>query len=279
MIRKSRGTASGSLVLCAFLWSSAGILIKLVDWDPFAIAGVRSLLACLVMLVVLGKPRFTFSLDQILAGVTYSATMILFVIANKMTTPANAVLLQYTSPVYIIILGHWLLADEKTSLGDWLIVAGILGGMVLFFFDELTVTANIGNLLAVLSGIAFACMTIFMRRQKNNRSADSFMLAHLLTFFVSIPFIIRAGVPSPVSMGGLALLGILQIGLPSVLYGWGVSGVSALSAALITMLEPVLNPVWVVIFTRELPSPHTITGGLIILFFVGMRAVLKKEKI
>lgn len=278
MIRESKGTAIASLVLCAFLWSSAGVLIKLVDLHPFAIAGFRSIVGFAVMRVFIRKPRFTFSFDQVMAAVSYSATMILFILANKITTSANAVLLQYTEPVFIVLLGRYLLPGEKTSPLDWLVIAGVLGGMVLFFFDELDVRANAGNALAVLSGITFALTAIFMRRQKDGRPADSFMLAHLLTFVITLPFIIGGGIPSPVSIGGLALLGVFQMGIPSILYSKGLAGVTAISAALITMLEPVLNPVWVALCIGEYPSPRSIAGGAIILGCVTVRTVIKARQ-
>lgn len=278
MIRESKGASTVALILCSILWSSGGILIKLVNWDPFAIAGMRSLIGFLTMLVFIRKPKFTFSLNQIMAAVSYSATMILFILANKMTTSANAVLLQYTEPVFIVILGRWLLTDEKTTLVDWLSIAGVLVGMVLFFLDDLSFTANAGNILAVISGLTFALTAIFMRRQKSVRSSDSFMLAHILTFAIAIPFIIRSGPPSTTGMVGLALLGVFQMGIPSILYGFGMAGVSAISAAILTMLEPALNPVWVALFVGEIPSSRAIIGGCIILACVTLRTVLKARK-
>lgn len=277
--RETRGMAIASLILCAFMWSSGGILIKLVSWDPFAIAGGRSLVGFLTMLAFTGRPRFTLSFNQIMAALAYSATMILFVFANKMTTSANAVLLQYTEPVFIVLLGRWLLREEKTTLVDWLVIAGVSGGMILFFLDDLSFNANAGNILAVLSGVTFALSAIFMRRQKDERPADSFMLAHLLTFTVSIPFIFHAGVPSTKSLAGLVLLGVFQMGIPSILYGRGVAGVSAISTALITMIEPVLNPFWVALFIHEYPTPHALLGGAIILACVTARTVFKVQKI
>jgi drug/metabolite transporter (DMT)-like permease len=279
MIRESKGIAIASLVLCAFMWSSAGILVKLVNWDPFAIAGIRSLIGGLTMLAFIRKPRFTFSLNQIMAAICYSATMILFILANKMTTSANAVLLQYMEPVFIVIFGRFLLEDEKTTFIDWLVIAGVFGGMILFFLDDLSFQSNIGNILAVVSGITFALTAIFMRRQKDERPADSFLLAHILTFAISIPFIIHAGPPDAKGAGGLLLLGIFQMGIPSILYGRGVMGVTAISTALITMLEPVLNPVWVAIFIGEFPSSRAIVGGCVIIACVTMRTVFKARKI
>jgi drug/metabolite transporter (DMT)-like permease len=278
MIRESKGAAVASLILCSILWSTAGFLVKLVSWDPFAIAGIRSLIGFLTMLIVIRKPRFTFSFDQVMAAIMYSATMILFITANKMTTSANAVLLQYTEPIFIVILGRWLLGDERATVGDWLAVAGVFGGMILFFLDNLSLSGNLGNILAVLSGVTFALTAIFMRRQKDGRPTDSFMLAHIITFAVSIPFIFTAHAPSVTSVTGLVLLGIFQMGLPSLLYGRGVRGVSAISCALITMIEPVMNPVWVAIFIGELPSARAIAGGCIIVVCVTLRTVLKVRK-
>lgn len=267
-----------SLALCALLWSSAGFLIKLVDWDPFAIAGARSFVAFLAMLAFVRRPRFDFSANQVLAAVFYALTMILFVLANKMTTSANAILLQYTEPIYIILLAPLLLREEGTDWVDWLAVAGVLGGMYLFFVGEIDLRANFGNAIALASGLCFALFAIFMRRQKDGRPAESFMLAHMITLAVSIPFMFRAGIPTPVSLGGLALLGVFQIGLPSILYARGIMGVSAISAALITMIEPVMNPVWVFLLVGEKPTPGALAGGAIILATVTARTVLKVRK-
>jgi drug/metabolite transporter (DMT)-like permease len=279
MNRESKGIAIASLVLCAVLWSSAGILVKLVNWDPFAIAGIRSLVGAVTMLAFIGNPRFTFSFNQIMAAACYSATMILFILANKLTTSANAVLLQYIEPVFIVLFGRFLLEDEKTSVIDWVVIAGVFGGMILLFLDDLSFKANFGNVLAVISGVAFALTTIFMRRQKDGRPTDSFLLAHALTFAISIPFILRSGTPDMTGGLGLLLLGVFQMGIPSVLYGRGVRGVTAISAALITMLEPVLNPVWVAVFVGEYPSSRAIAGGCVIVACVTLRTVFKARKV
>jgi drug/metabolite transporter (DMT)-like permease len=278
MLRETRGTAAASLALAALLWSSAGLLIKFISWDPFAIAGARSAVGLITMMVLLGPPRLTLSRDQLLAALCYSATMILFIVANKLTTSANAVLLQYTEPMFVVILGRWLLSDERASPLDWLAIGGVFAGMVLFFFDELSLEANLGNVLAVASGVTFALTAIFMRRQRAGRPHDSFMLAHVITMAVSLPFILRARAPSPAGLTALALLGVFQMGLPSILYSRGIRGVSAISAAIITMLEPALNPLWVGLVLGDIPSSRAIVGGCIILFCVTGRTVLKARK-
>ncbi len=272
--------ASGAaLALCALLWSTSGFLIKLVDWDPMAIAGSRSLIALVVMLVLVRRPDLKPNKNRILAALFYSATMILFVFANKMTTAANAILLQYTQPVFVILFGRFLLSGEKTGPVDWLCTGGVLGGMVLFFMDGLSAGGNAGNLVAVLSGITFALTAIFMRRQKDGSPVESFILAHILTVVIAIPAILFSGPPAGRGIAGLVLLGVFQMALPSLLYSRGVRGVSALSTALVTMLEPLLNPLWVFLLIGELPQGRAVAGGLVILGCVTVRSVLKIKKI
>lgn len=283
------------LFLCAVLWSSGGILIKLTDWNPLAIAGTRSLIGAITMMIVLqripklpvkkddGSVDIKQTADKIIATVAYSATMILFVQATKLTTAANAILLQYTNVLYVIIFGPILLGEKNTWV-DYLSAGGIFTGMILLVsggFDNVGLTAeNItGIVYALLSGFAFGCTTIFMRRQKDGHPEDSFILSHVLTFIIAIPVITASGVPGVQSMGALLLLGIFQIGLSSVLYAWGIRRVHALTAVLITMSEPVMNPVWVLIFYKEIPTAYSVAGGIIILAFLFFRVYGKQKRI
>ena len=125
------------MAACSFLWSLAGLFIKLLDWNPFAIASARSAVSAVFLLVWLRKPRFTFSFPQLAAAVASTATMLLFVAANKTTTSANAILLQYTAPVHVALFGPWFLG-EPSRRQDVVSIAVILGGMALFFMDQLS---------------------------------------------------------------------------------------------------------------------------------------------
>ncbi len=278
-----------ALLLCAFLWSTGGLLIKLVSWNPFAIAGIRSLLGAITITLALKRLPVVFvrntngsinrrdTIDRILAGFFYSATMILFVVATKMTTAANAILLQYTNPLYIIILGPFLL-HEKNDWIDYASVIGVMCGMVLFLADGLSGGNLLGNIIALSSGVTFGLSTIFMRRQKDGHPEDSFTLSHILTFIITLPFLFDGGNPGIKGSIGLLLLGVMQIGLPSILYARGITRVTAISAVLITMLEPLMNPLWVLLFYGEKPSVSTLTGGLLILLVIFVRVVLKNAK-
>ncbi len=173
---------------CALLWSSAGLFIKIVTWNPFAIAGVRSFIGALVMLVAIRKPRFTWSFAQIAGAVCYAACMIGFVTANKLTTAANAILLQYTAPLWVAAFG-WIFLKEKAGIVDWVTIAVVLGGMVLFFLDKLTLGGMQGNILAIASGVFFGGAIVSFRAQKEGSSLESILLSHVITMLVSLPFL------------------------------------------------------------------------------------------
>ena len=300
-----------ALVLCALLWSTGGILIKLVEWNPFAIAASRSIVAGLFISILMRrKPFFVVrtntpgtngvktggnaiaannaasnkgtidrhaTLNLWLAGICYALTMILYVLGNKMTTAANTILLEYTSPIYIIMFGPAILG-EKNKVSDYISVVVVLCGMVLFFSEGLETGNMAGNVIAALSGVSFGFCTIFMRNQSPDRSINSFQLAHLITFVSCVPFAFIYGMPSGMSCVGLVLLGIFQIGIPSVLYSVRLKNVRALTATFISMIEPLMNPVWVMIFNGETPSWQCLVGGSLILGCMGVRAVLARQK-
>ncbi|QTL98259.1 EamA family transporter [Iocasia frigidifontis] len=260
------------LIITASLWSLGGLLIKLIDWNPLAIAGARSIISAIVILVYLKKPKITWSKPQLGATLAYVATVIFFVIATKMTTAANAILLQFTAPIYVTLLSPWLL-KEKTRISDWLIVLTVLGGMALFFLDNLSLYNIYGNLIAAASGISFAFFTLFMRMQKNDSPLESVLLGNIVTSIICIPFIFQAG---PGSSGWLFLiiLGVLQLGLPYILYSKAIKHVSAIDAILIPVIEPLLNPVWVFLFLGETPGSWALIGGIIVLAAITGRSFL-----
>jgi drug/metabolite transporter (DMT)-like permease len=266
------------MAITATLWSLGGILIKSVDTNPLAIAGVRSAIASIVILIAIKKPKFTFSFAQIGATLSYTATVILFVVSTKTTTAANAILLQFTAPIYVAILGSWIL-KERTQLIDWIVIAIVLSGMVLFFVDNLSTEGIIGNILAALSGISFALFFIFTRMQKDESSMESILLGNILTAIIGLPFLIGA-MPNTTGWVCLTILGVVQLGLPYILYSIAIKNATALEAILTTAIEPILNPIWVLIFIGEKPSSLAIIGGIIVISSVLSRnlIILSKAK-
>lgn len=270
LIKTPRAKAILFLVIASVLWSTGGMLIKLVDWNPVAIAGTRSGIAALVMLAFIKKPKFTKSKTQIAGAAFYMMMVIIFVTANKLTTAANAILLQYTAPIWVAVLGTWVL-KEKTLRVDWLAIFAVMSGMVLFFIGDLGGGALVGNLLSIVSGLFLALTVIFLRLQKDGSQIEMTLLGNIMTFLVSIPFILQSA-PDLKSILGILLLGVFQLGISYILFSLAVQHVSALEAILIPVIEPILNPVWVFLATGERPGALALLGGLIVVLAVTLRS-------
>jgi drug/metabolite transporter (DMT)-like permease len=255
------------------LWSLGGLLIKLVDWNPLAIAGMRSAIASLLLLGVLRRPKLTWSPVQVGGALAYAATVILFVTANKLTTAANAILLQYTAPIYAAILGARFLG-ERVTRGDWATIIIVISGVMLFFVDHLTFGGLEGNLLALISGLTFAVLAVLLRKKKDESALESVLLGNLVTALIGLPFMFQSS-PGGQSWLGLILLGVFQLGLSYLLYTKALKHISALEGTLITSIEPILNPVWVFLALGEKPGPWAMIGGVMVLIAVTGRSLLK----
>jgi len=271
-INSGRTKAIVLLVITAILWSLGGVLIKSIKLNPVAIAGIRSAIAAVVLLIVIKKPKITWSFPQIGAALAYSGTVILFVMANKTTTAANAILLQYTAPIYVALFGAWFL-KEKTKIFDWVIILIVLGGMALFFLDHLTTSGILGNILAAASGVCFGFLAIFMRMQKDGSPLESVLLGNILTAVIGIPFMFNSALTAE-GWSMLLIMGVVQLGIPYILYSMAIKHVTALEAILIPIIEPILNPVWVFLMLGEVPGTWAIIGGIIVVAAVTLRCVL-----
>jgi drug/metabolite transporter (DMT)-like permease len=264
------------LVITAILWSSGGLLIKIVQWNPVAIAGGRSIIAFCFITIVTRKFRIKFTPVKIAGGIAYTATVILFVLSNKLTTAANAILLQFTAPIYVALLAHWFL-NEKMSRLDILSIFMVMSGIVLFFIDKLTTGSLIGNLTAILSGVAFAWLVLLLRKQKSESPIESIILGNLFTAVIAIPFMIGP-LPTSESLIGLFLLGTVQLGVSYILYSKAIKHVTAIEGILIPVVEPLLNPIWVLIFLNERPGSWAIIGGTVVILSITIRSLITLKK-
>lgn len=260
------------LVLAASFWSLGGLLIKLVRMNAIAIAGGRSFIAALLMLTIIRKPSMKFNKYKLGCSVAYAGTVIFYVIANKLTTSANAIILQYTAPIYVALLGTWLLNERTTKL-DWAAIFVVFGGMVLFFIDEMSVGGLLGNIYAILSGLCFAIVTLLLRKQKDESPLESIFWGNILTAIIGIPFIYGSPIDGS-SMIGILLLGTVQLGISYILYTLALKHVIALEAILIPVIEPILNPVWVFLALGEVPGPWAFVGGFMVLAAIVGRSVI-----
>jgi drug/metabolite transporter (DMT)-like permease len=260
------------LMAAALLWSTGGLLIKSVTAHPLAIAGIRSALSCLVVLAFTGRPRFTWSIPQVGGALAYAATVICFVFATKLTTAANAILLEYTAPIYIALMGSWFL-KERTTFGDWLMIGSCLVGMTLFFMDSLQPGQLLGNIFGVLNGLTFSFLAISLRKQKDSSNLETILLGNAIVAVVGVPFI-AVHIPDSKSILLLFILGTVQLGLPYVFYAKAIQHVTALDSILIPIIEPILNPLWVFLLIGERPGPWAMAGGVIVLLSVTIRSVM-----
>lgn len=259
------------LVITAVLWSTSGLFVKILDWQPLAILAGRSLFAAVVFLIYLKRLPTRFGLWQLLAALMFILTQFLFITSTKMTTAANSIFLQYTGPIYVVLLAYWLLG-EKPSRTDYISMFVIFLGLTLFFADRLSPEGFYGNLLAILSGMTGAVMMVSFRAQKDGNPAESNLIAFLVTATCGFPFILKETWTAN-SWLILAFLGIFQIGFAFIFFTKGIKHIPALEANLIGTLEPVLNPIWVFLFYGERMGRFALVGGLVVLGGVVMSAV------
>ncbi len=258
------------LVITAALWSTSGFLVKLIHWSPINIAAARSLIALPVVWLAVRTVQFRWSLSQLAAAGAYAGTVVFFVLATKMTTAANAIVLQYSAPLYVAILSAWIVG-EKPTVFDWMSVLIVCAGMVLFFFDRLESGQLLGNVLGIVSGICFGLTALLLRKQKDAAPMESIVIGNGIAVLLCLPFVQWTLPPSDAWLP-LVLLGVFQLGLPYVLYSIAIRSVRALEAVLIPMLEPLMNPIWTYLAVGEVPGPYAVAGGSMILVTLAIRA-------
>lgn len=264
------------LIAAALLWSSGGLLIKLVDAPPMAVSSARSIIAAAVLILLTRRVPDTLTPGVIRCGFLYALTVTTFVVATKLTTAANAIVIQYTAPIFVALLS-WRILGERVTRKDWVAIALSTGGMVVFFADGLSVGNNLGNVMALTSGVCFATFVISLRQIHKQHPADAVIIGNCLAFLIGIPWIFSTTWTTH-SLLGIGLLGVFQLGLSYFFYTKAIRHVTALEAVLIPVIEPILNPVWVYVMMGETPSPWAILGSGIILGAVTWRALAARPK-
>ena len=271
------------LALCGLFWSTGGLLIKLVDWHPIAIWSARSAIAATMLYLVRRPPLRRISRSEWAAAVALASTTGLFIVANKLTTAANAILIQYSAPVWIALLGFWMLGERATRL-DWLTIVLVLGGIVLFFVEQLTIGHVAGNLVALAAGVAFAFSAMTLRRVALDHTEEDpvdplrpLILGNALGAVIGAPFMLLYPAPDAVGWGALLALGVVQQGAAYLCYAWAIRHATALEAMLIPVIEPILSPIWVALVVGERPGPWALVGGTIVVGAVTLRATLARR--
>jgi drug/metabolite transporter (DMT)-like permease len=266
---------SGALLVlgAALLWSTGGTAIKAIDEAPLKIAFYRSAFAAVALFAVFRPRALPRRPGLAIAVASYAACLTTFVIATKWTTAANAIFLQYSGVIWVLLASPVVLR-ERFRLRDVVAVVVALGGMALFFVGRLERGRLAGDFVAVVSGILFAALVISLRRERGGGAEAAVTWGNVAAAAALLPFVAGDLGLSPRSAVLLVFLGLFQIAGAYVLFVRGLRHVSALEASLLGMLEPIANPIWVFLLLGERPGRFAILGGAIVLGAIAWRTVL-----
>ncbi len=276
---KKENQAILEMLLCAALWSIAGIFMKLVPWNGFAVASMRSLVAGLTIAGYMALRRYRYILNKkiFLSGLLTACVYTCFTVANKLTTAANAIVLQFTSPVFIVIFSA-LLFKKSIRHADLLAVLFTLAGIALFFFDQLRPGYVAGNFVAILAGMFMAGMYMTVGELEGEERFSAIVTGQFITCLIGLPFFILTDTPfTPAAVGSILVLGVFQLGISYILYVKASAFCPPLACCLLGAVEPLLNPVWVFLFDGERPGFFALIGCVIVVVSVTLWCIFGKE--
>lgn len=277
---KKENLAIIEMLICAAMWSVAGIFMKLLPWNGFAVAGLRSLIAGLTIAVyiLLRGMHIIINRRTVITGIFTACVYTCFAVANKLTTAANAIVLQFTSPVFIVIFSA-LILKKRIRRNDALVVSFTLIGIALFFFDQLQPGYILGNFVAIAAGMFMAGMFIAVGELEREQRFSGILIGQSLTFLVGLPFIIATRPEFTLTAtASILILGVLQLGISYVLYVESSQYCPPLACSLLGAAEPLLNPVWVLIFDGERPGIFALIGGVIVVASITLWCIFGQEK-
>lgn len=267
------------MLICATLWSIAGIFMKLLPWNGFAVASLRSLFAGITILTYMriSGIKLVFTKKTVAGGILTGLVYICFTCANKLTTAANAIVLQFTSPVFIVIFTS-IIYKTKIKKGDLITVLLTLAGIALFFFDDLKTGYIIGNIVAIAAGMFMAGMYMVVGVMDDEMRFSTISIGQMFTFLAGLPFVIATKpVFNATTLSCIAVLGIFQLGISYILYCKASKYCPPLACCLLGVIEPLLNPVWVMIFDGEKPGIFALIGAVIVVATITLWCIYGKK--
>ena len=268
---KLSSTRNGPFYIAAasICWSFGGVMIRFIPWGALSIIGLRAVFSTLLFLIWRRSFKIDFTFGNVITAICVSGTTFLFVYANLLTTAAAAVLLQFTAPIFIIVM-FFVFYGKKPRRGEIIAVLITLVGMTMFFADELGATGLLGNILAVISGLSFAGVYVGNKRPDTNPEHAIF-LGFLINVVIGVPFAVTDVTADLTAWAAVIFLGLVQVGLAYLFFSIGIRKTPALLACLISTIEPILNPTWVYLAgvlaflpETEIPGTFALIGGLII---------------
>ena len=261
------------MVAASVCWSFGGVFIKFIPWGAMSIVGLRALFAAMVFVVYRKSFKLEFTPGNIMTAICLSSTTVMYVFANKLTTAAAAILLQFTAPIFIILI-YLVFYRKKPSLSAVIAVLLTILGMLLFFADNLDAGGFWGNIMALISGLSMAGVYVCNKRP-DTKPENALFLGFLINSCIGLPFAVFDVTADIVAWGAVILLGIVQVGLAYVFFSKAIKKISALLACLISTVEPILNPSWVILAgligilpETEVPGLFALMGGVIIIITV-----------
>ena len=261
-----------AVFLAALLWSSGGLFIKLVPYTPMQISFFRCSIAAVTFAIIFRKSVLRVNKLSILSSFFYAGTLICYVIAMKTTTAANTIFLQSTAPIYVLIFEP-ILNKTNWEKANIITIAVCFVGMILFFLGGLEPGQLEGNLLALLSGIFFAALFLGLKKNDKQYQQNSIFVGNVIVAIICIPFLTTLQEIVFTDFWKVIYLGVFQIAIAYAFFSTGLKTVFAVEASIISMVEPVLNPVWVFIGYGEVPAVTAIIGGIIIITAITVRTI------
>lgn len=257
----------------ALLWSSGGLFIKLISLSAMHLSFFRCSIAAITFALIFRKRILLFNKLSIINSLFYAVVLITFVIATKTTTAANAIFLQATAPIYVLIFEP-LFNKTRYERINIITVGVCILGMILFFVGKLEPGHLEGNFVALISGITFAALFLGMKQNDQQYQQSSIFWGNILVALICIPFLLSMEAISISDLWMVSFLGVFQIAFAYAFFASGLKRILAVEASIISMVEPVLNPVWVFIGYGEVPTFTAIIGGLIILGAIVVRSLI-----
>lgn len=261
-----------AVVAAAILWSCGGLFVKLITLTPMQISFFRCSIAALTFAVIFRKKILQYNLLTVVNSFFYAGVLIFYVIAMKTTTAANAIFLQSTAPIYVLIFEP-LLNKTKYEKSNIITIIFCFFGMILFFLGDLSPGQLEGNIFGLMAGIFFAAFFLGMKKNDKKYQESSIFLGNILVAIIVLPFIFSIGQLNFSQLWMVSFLGVFQIAIAYAFFSYGLKRVIAVEASIISMIEPVLTPVWVFIGYDEVPATAAIFGGIIILTAISVRTL------
>lgn len=269
------------IIAAAILFSTGGAAIKATALTGWQVASFRSGLAAIAVFLFVPEARRHWNWKVLAVSVVYAATMVLFVVSNKATTAANAIFLQSTAPLYILLLAPWLL-KERSRRADFVTMAALIVGLLLVVAGLPPTAATapdpvVGNVLALASGVTWAMTLMGLRwlsaaEDGDRASMTTVVGGNAIACLVCLPAALPLASVAPADIAVVSYLGLVQIALAYVFMTRGIRGVPAVEASMLLLLEPALNPVWAWLVHGEEPGALPLLGGLVILVAMVIRA-------